>query len=215
MLARRCLPCLLLLAPACQAQCEVDAQSKVEVGADRLPDVDVKVDPDVRIEREVGVEVEVEPTVCDALDFEVVKIVLVPANPPFHDRPLERVSLRITNHGAAAVKLGSGNRAVFLDERRTVVDADMFQSEWFMPRTLPGKAAVIVDIVVPEGAGKALRTVEAEAEPEDQPFAECKVVDDLRSARAPAEPPPPAVEPPAEPTEPPAEPKPPAEAIDL
>lgn len=202
MLVRHCLPCLLLLVPACQAQCEVDAQSKVEVAADRLPTVDVKVDPDVRIDRVGEVEVEVEPTVCDALDFEVVKIVLVPANPPFHDRPIERVSLRITNLGAAAVELGSGTGAVFLDERRTVIDADMHESEWFMSRTLPGKAAVVVDIVVPEGAGKALRTVEAEAEPEDQPFSECKVVDDLKSAKAPA-------------IEPPAEPKPPAEAIDL
>ena len=43
------------------------------------------------------VEVEVEPTVCDAIDLEIERIVLVPADPPFHDVPRERVSIRVAN----------------------------------------------------------------------------------------------------------------------
>jgi hypothetical protein len=203
MLARRCLPFVLLLTPACQAQCEVDAASKVAVSADRLPQAEVRVDPRVHVERDVEVEVEVERTVCSELDLAVEKIVLLPPDPPFHDHPRERVSLRITNHGARAVELGSGTRAVFLDERRTVVDADVHDGGWFMPRVVPAKSAVVVQIVVAEGAGKALRTVEAEATPAGQPFSECKVVDDLRRARVPAG------------AEPSAEGEPPAEALEL
>lgn len=175
-----CLIGSLLLAPACDLQCKLEVDGS----------------PEVEVERTVEVEVEVERTVCDALDFEVVRIVRVPPEPPFHDDPRERVSLRITNHGAEAVKLHSGTDAVFLDERRTVVEANLHQSEWFMPRVLPANSAVVVEIVVPEHAGKALRSVEAKAEPEDRPFSECKVVDDLLSTK-------------------PAEAKPPAEAIDL
>lgn len=219
MLVRRGLPFLLLLTPACQAQCGVEAASKVEVAADRLPKVEVKVDPEVHVERtgEREVEVEVEPTVCDALDFEVERIVLVPADPPFHDHPRERVSLRITNHGATAVELGSGTEAVFLDERRTVVDADVHEGGWFMPRVVPATSTVVVQVEVPEGAGKALRTVEAEAAPEGQPFSDCKVVDDLRSAKAPAgavapKPEVPKTEPPAEA---PSKGEAPAEALEL
>lgn len=217
MLARRCLPYLLLLTPACQAQCEVDAASKVEVEADRLPKVEVKVDPEVHVERtgerEIEVEVEVERTICDGLDFVIERIVLLPADPPFHDHPRERVSLRITNHGATAVELGSGTKAVFLDERRTVVEADVHEGGWFMPRAVPATSAVVVQIEVPEGAGKALRTVEAEAAPEGQPFSDCKVVDDLRSAKAPAGAVAPSKgEPPAEA---PGKGEPPAEALEL
>jgi hypothetical protein len=185
MLPRRDLACLLLLlGAACQTQCELDAASKLHVQTDRLPQVDVKVDPRVDVEVERTVEVEVERTVCDELDFAVERIVRVPPNPPFHSEPTERVSLRITNHGPTAVKLKSGTDALFLDERRTVLHADLHGSEWFMPLGVPAKGAVVVEIVVPEDAGKAMRTVETKATPDGQPFSECSVVDDLRRGPA-------------------------------
>jgi hypothetical protein len=175
---------LVLLAAACDLQCSCEAQNQtsIKVGVEGEPKVEVDGSVDVDVERRVAVEV--ERTVCDELDFEVVKIVREPPEPPFHDDPLERVSLRITNHGAEAVKLHSGTKAIFLDDRRTIVEADIHQSEWFMPRVLPAKSSVVVEIVVPEHAGKALRSVEAKAEPEDRPFSECKVVDDLPPAEA-------------------------------
>jgi hypothetical protein len=200
--ARKGLLSLLLLAAACDLQCTCESQNQtsIKVGVEGEPKVEVDGSAQVDVERRV--EVEVERTVCDELDFEVVKIVRVAPNPPFHDEPLERVSLRITNRGAEAVKLHSGTDAIFLDDRRTVVGADVHQSEWFMPRLLPAKSAVVVDIVVPEHTGKALRSVEAKAEPEDRPFSECKVVDDLLTTKPGA-------------GKPPAEATPPAEAIDL
>ena len=128
------------------------------------------------------VEVEVEPTVCDAIDLEIERIVLVPADPPFHDVPRERVSIRGANGGEQTVELDSATEAVFLDARRTVVAADLHQSEWFMPLTVPAKGAVVVQIIVPEGGGKALRMVEVEASPASDPFTDCKVTDDLLEA---------------------------------
>ena len=176
----------LLLSAACDLQCNCDAQSSssIQVGLEdgRKGEGDRKAGGEAKVEVEgelEPVEVEVEPTVCDTLDFEVEKIVLVPANPPFHADPIERVSIRITNGASEAVELGSGTQATFLDERRTLVKADLHQSDWFMPLTLPAKSSVVVQIVVPQHAGKALRSVEVEAEPADQPFSECKVVDDL------------------------------------
>jgi hypothetical protein len=77
------------------------------------------------------------------------------------------------------VEVSSGTEASFLDERRTLVKADFHQSDWFMPLTLPAKSSVVVQILVPQYAGKALRSVEVEAEPADRSFSECKVVDDL------------------------------------
>jgi hypothetical protein len=189
----------LLLSAACDLQCNCDAQSsssiQVGVGGDRKTGDETKVEVEVEVERK-AVEVEVERTICDELDFEIEKIVLVPANPPFHHDPVERVSIRITNGASEAVELSSGTQATFLDERRTVVKADLHQSDWFMPQTLPAKSAVVVQIVVPQHAGKALRSVEVEAEPADRPFSECKVVDDLL-----AETPPKAGPAEAEPTE--------------
>jgi hypothetical protein len=152
-----------------KAESKTDADAKAET----------KADAKTEAVREVEVEVEVERTVCESIDLEIEKIVLVAPNPPFHDHPIERVSIRISNGADVAVELDSGTRATFLDERRTVVGADLHQSDWFMPLTLPAKAAKVVDIVVPEGKGKALRTVEVEASPEDQPFTDCKVVDGL------------------------------------
>jgi hypothetical protein len=167
----------LLLPAACDLQCSCDAQSSssIQVGLEGERKVEV-----VEVERKL--EVEIERTICDDLGLEVEKIVLVPANPPFHADPIERVSIRITNGGAEAVEVSSGTQATFLDERRTIIEADLHQSEWFMPLTLPAKSSVVVQIVVPQHAGKALRSVEVEAEPADRPFSECKVVDDLLEA---------------------------------
>jgi hypothetical protein len=191
--ARSVLLCSLLSTTACDLQCNVDVENppKIEIDVNAKGDTkaESKTDADAKAEtkadakteavREVEVEVEVERTVCESIDLEIEKIVLVAPNPPFHDHPIERVSIRISNGADVAVELDSGTRATFLDERRTVVGADLHQSDWFMPLTLPAKAAKVVDIVVPEGKGKALRTVEVEASPEDQPFTDCKVVDGL------------------------------------
>lgn len=209
----------VLLAAACDLRCSGESQVAVSVdeGSKPVVAIDGKVDANGRAgddgkagDGKAGsesagaakrtVEVEVEPTVCDALDLEVERIVLIPADPPFHDVPRERVSIRITNGAEQAVELDSGTDATFLDERRTLVQADLHQSEWFMPLTLPAKSAMVVQIIVPEGGGKALRTVEIEASPAADPFTDCKVTDDLLEPTAPA---------PAAPTEPaPTEPAP-------
>jgi hypothetical protein len=189
--ARSALLGLLLSTAACDLQCNVDVENPPKLEIDVSAKGDAKAQPETKAKTEGEakaetkteavreVEVEVEPTVCDAIDLELERIVLVPANPPFHDRPLERVSIRISNGADVAVELDSGTDASFLDDRRTLVKADLHQSDWFMPLTLPAKTAKVVEIMVPEGAGKALRTVEVEASPEDQPFSDCKVVDDL------------------------------------
>lgn len=183
---------LSLSTMACDLQCnveprvDIDVNAEADAKADRKGDAkadakagDAKAETKGEAVREIEVEVEVERTVCESIDLEIEKIVLVPPNPPFHDHPIERVSIRISNGADVAVELDGGTRATFLDERRTVVDADLHQSDWFMPLTLPAKTAKVVDLVVPEGKGKALRTVEVEASPEDQPFSDCKVVDGL------------------------------------
>ncbi|MCX4247198.1 hypothetical protein [Paraliomyxa miuraensis] len=176
---------LLLLVTACKGECELDAASRVEVQPGERPEVDVEVEPnvEVEVEREVEVEVEVQRTVCDELDFVIERIVRVPPNFSFNSVPVERVSLRVTNHGSRAAELRGGSDARFLDERRTVIDADLHGSEWFMSRTVPARGAVVVEIVVAEGMGKALRTVEAQASPEDDPFTRCTVTDDLKRER--------------------------------
>ncbi len=165
----------MLLLPACDVQCKLDLDGAAESKAER------------KSKSGSEVEVEVLRTVCDELDFEVVRIVREPADPPFHVRPIERVSLRITNDAPEAVELRSGTGATFLDERRTIIHAELHQSEWFMPLHLPAKSAVVVEIAVPEGAGKALRTIETRAEPAERPFSECTAVDDLVSKKKPAE----------------------------
>jgi hypothetical protein len=195
----------VLSAAACDLRCSGESQVAVAVdeGSKPVVTIDGKVDAnakagseakagsDTKAGSEVGaeakrtVEVEVEPTVCDAIDLEIERIVLVPADPPFNDVPRERVSIRITNGADRAVELDSGTDATFLDERRTLVKADLHQSEWFMPLTLPAKSATVVQIMVPEGGGKALRTVEVEASPAADPFTDCKVSDDLLGTAAP------------------------------
>ena len=183
--ARSALLCSLLSIAACDLQCNVDVENppKLEIDVNAKSDAKAETKGDTKTEAvrevEVEVEVEVERTVCESIELEIEKIVLVPPNPPFHDHPIERVSIRISNGADVAVELDSGTRASFLDERRTIVGADLHQSDWFMPLTLPAKTAKVVDIVVPEGKGKALRTVEVDASPEDQPFTDCKVVDGL------------------------------------
>jgi len=175
----------MLSAAACDLRCSSESQVAVTVEDGRKPVVtgDGKVDATAKAGSEAEpkrtVEVEVEPTVCDAIDLELERIVLVPADPPFNDVPRERVSIRITNGADQAVELDSGTDATFLDERRTLVKAELHQSEWFMPLTLPAKSATVVQIVVAEGAGKALRTVEVEASPAADPFTDCKISDDL------------------------------------
>jgi hypothetical protein len=186
---------LLLSTAACDLQCRLDSEhsTELEIAVESKAEGERKVEVEARAEVEVerrAVAVEVERTVCDELDFEVERIVLVPADPPFHDHPSERVSIRITNNAAQAVKVDSGIEATFLDDRRTVVAADLHQSDWFMPLRLPANSAAVVQILVPQHAGTALRSVEVEAEPEDRPFSECKVVDDLLG-KMPAESPPP------------------------
>lgn len=182
----------VLSAAACDLRCSGESQVAVTVeeGSKPVVTIDGKVDAnrgkaggEAKAKRTV--EVEVEPTVCDAIDLELERIVLVPADPPFHDVPRERVSIRITNGADQAVELDSGTDATFLDERRTLVKADLHQSEWFMPLTLPAKSATVVQIIVPEGGGKALRTVEIEASPAADPFTDCKVSDDLLGTTAP------------------------------
>lgn len=181
----------VLSAAACDLRCSGESQVAVTVEDGKKPvvTVDGKVDADRKVGSEVEakrtVEVEVEPTVCDAIDLELERIVLVPADPPFHDVARERVSIRITNGAAQAVELDSGTDATFLDERRTIVKADLHQSDWFMPLTLPAKSATVVQIIVPEGGGKALRTVEIEASPAADPFTDCKVSDHLLETTAP------------------------------
>lgn len=185
MRARSALLGLLLSTAACDLQCNVDVENPPKLEIDVNAKGDAKAEPkgdakaETKTEAVREIEVEVERTVCESIDLEIEKIVLVPPNPPFHDHPIERVSIRISNGADVAVELDSGTRATFLDETRTVVDADLHQSDWFMPLTLPAKTAKVVDLVVPEGKGKALRTVEVEASPEDQPFTDCKVVDEL------------------------------------
>lgn len=194
---------LVLSLGACDLRCRgqseldvaVDAHSKPEVNGGA--EVEVQRDGKTILEGKLPgapkrtVEVEVEPTPCDALDLELERIVRVPADPPFHDVPRERVSIRITNGADAAVELDSGTRAVFLDERRTVIKADLHDSDWFMPLTVPARGAVVVEIVVPEGGGKALRMVEVEASPAADPFKGCKVTDDLLGTAPPSAPTPP------------------------
>ena len=187
--ARSVLFGLLLSTAACDLQCNVEPRVDIDVNAKGERKGDAKADAktdakgdakaETKSEAVREIEVEVERTVCESIDLEIERIVLVPPNPPFHDHPIERVSIRIRNEADVAVELDSATRASFLDERRTVVDADLHQSDWFMPLTLPAKTAKVVDLVVPEGKGKALRTVEVEASPEDQPFSDCKVVDGL------------------------------------
>lgn len=188
--ARSVLLGLLLSTAACDLQCNVEPRVDIDVNAkgEAKPDAKPDAKSETKTEAVREIEVEVERTVCMSIDLEIEKIVLVPPNPPFHDHPIERVSIRIRNDADQAVKLDSGTRASFLDERRTIVGADLHQSDWFMPLTLPAKTAKVVDIVVPEGAGKALRTVEVGASPEDQPFSDCKVVDGLLPKAAPATP---------------------------
>lgn len=188
----------MLSAAACDLRCSGESQVAVTVeeGSKPVVTIDGKVDANRgkaggeakaggETEAKRTVEVEVEPTVCDAIDLEIERIVLVPADPPFHDVPRERVSIRITNGADQAVELNSGTDATFLDERRTLVKADLHQSDWFMPLTLPAKSATVVQIIVPEGGGKALRTVEIEASPAADPFTDCKVSDDLLGTTAP------------------------------
>jgi hypothetical protein len=196
--AREPLLLLVLSIGACDLRCRGESEVGIAVDEGSKPEVkggaevEVKRDGETIAEAKLPgepkrtVEVEVEPTVCDAIDLELERIVLVPADPPFHDVPRERVSIRITNGGDAAVELDSGTDASFLDERRTLVKADLHQSDWFMPLTLPAKSAVVVQLVVPEGGGKALRTVEVEASPAADPFSDCKVSDDLLGTPAPA-----------------------------
>jgi hypothetical protein len=187
---------LVLSIGACDLRCRGESELGIAVESDSKPQVKggvgVEVQRDGKTIAEATlpgeprrtVEVEVQRTVCDALDLELERIVLVPADPPFHDVPRERVSIRITNGAERAVELDSGTDAAFLDERRTLVKADLHQSDWFMPLTLPAKSAAVVQIFVPEGAGKALRMVEVEASPADDPFSDCKVSDDLLGAPA-------------------------------
>lgn len=177
----------MLSAAACDLRCSGESQVAVSVdeGSKPVVTIDGQVDANTKAgeaKAKRTVEVEVEPTVCDAIDLELERIVLVPADPPFNDVPRERVSIRITNGAEQAVKLDSGTDATFLDERRTIIEAELHQSDWFMPLTLPAKSAAVVQIVVAEGAGKALRTVEVEASPVADPFTDCRVVDELLEA---------------------------------
>lgn len=201
MSARVPLLLVVLSLGACDLRCH--GQSEVDVAVDTRSKPEVKGGVEVEVERDGKtivegklpgepkrtVEVEVEPTICDALDLELERIVLVPADPPFHDVPRERVSIRITNGADAAVELDSGTQVVFLDERRTVIKADLHDSDWFMPLTVPARGAVVVQLVVPEGSGKALRMVEVGASPAADPFTDCKVTDDLLGTAAPSTPP--------------------------
>lgn len=180
MRTRGALLLLVLSAAACDLRCSGESQVAVSVDEGSKPVVTIDGQVDATAKRTV--EVEVEPTVCDAIDLELERIVLVPADPPFNDVPRERVSIRITNGAEQAVRLDSGTDAIFLDERRTLVKAELHQSDWFMPLTLPAKSATVVQIIVPEGGGKALRTVEIEASPVSDPFTDCKAVDELLEA---------------------------------
>jgi len=175
------------MAGTVDAELKTDAEVKTDGdgkgGSEAKAKPEGKAVPEGEDEAVRTVEVEVEPTVCDGIELELEKIVLVPADPPFHTEPYERVSLRVSNDTDVAVTLDSGTEATFLDERRTVIKADLHQSDWFMPLRVPAKSAVVVQIVVPQDSGKALRTVEVEASPADEPFSDCKLVDGLLEAK--------------------------------
>lgn len=181
--------CDLRCSGASQVAIGVDGRKPVEGSAELEVKRDGKIIAEVRLPGEPGrtVEVEVERTVCDAIELELERIVLIPADPPFHDVPRERVFIRITNGADAAVRLDSGTDAAFLDERRALVTADLHSSDWFMPLELPARSAAVVQIIVPEGAGKTLRSVEVEASPAADPLTDCKVSDDLLDRPAPTE----------------------------
>ncbi len=116
------------------------------------------------------------PDPCAAIDFEVVKIGRKRADPPFHDRAMDRVTLKISNRGDTAMRLDGGSDALFLDADKNILTADI-HDEFFMPRRLPAGSSVVVRILMRRHAGKTLQAIEIGARPAGSAFADCRVID--------------------------------------